>query len=106
MTESPQYTATALLNAAPDAVITVNEGGEITYANDRIRDLFGYEPRTSSATARATRAEGHPRDTRRPTRRVSGKSVAATDGRRPRAQGPPRRRIDDSRRCQSEPDRH
>lgn len=44
MTETPQYTATALLNAAPDAVITVNGSGEITYANDRIRDLFGYEP--------------------------------------------------------------
>ena len=44
MTESPAYTATALLNAAPDAVITVNGSGEITYANDRVRDLFGYDP--------------------------------------------------------------
>jgi PAS domain S-box-containing protein len=39
-----EYTDNALLDAAPDAMLLIDGDGTITFANDRVRDLFGYEP--------------------------------------------------------------
>jgi len=36
--------AAALLDSSPDAMLLVDEGGRIALANDRVTDLFGYEP--------------------------------------------------------------
>ena len=37
-------TAEAILDASPDAMLLVDAAGRITYASDRVTDLFGYEP--------------------------------------------------------------
>ena len=36
--------ATTILDASPDAILLVDDAGRITHANDRVTDLFGYEP--------------------------------------------------------------
>jgi PAS domain S-box-containing protein len=38
-----QQTLELLLNAAPVAIVAVNERGEVVFANNRLRELFGYE---------------------------------------------------------------
>ena len=38
------YSSETLLNTTPDAILLVDSAGTITYANDRVHDLFGYEP--------------------------------------------------------------
>ncbi len=44
MTDVTDLSAEVLLDATPDAVLLADSEGTITYANDRVRDLFGYEP--------------------------------------------------------------
>ncbi|WP_135828348.1 PAS domain-containing sensor histidine kinase [Halorussus halobius] len=34
----------AYFHAAPDAIVVVDDGGNVVRANDRVTDLFGYEP--------------------------------------------------------------
>jgi len=36
---------TALFDSSPDAIVVVGPDGEILRANERVRDIFGYEPR-------------------------------------------------------------
>lgn len=44
MAASPDYPTDVLLDTIPDAVLLVDTDGSITYTNDRVQDLLGYEP--------------------------------------------------------------
>ncbi|MFB6130325.1 MAG: PAS domain-containing sensor histidine kinase [Salinigranum sp.] len=44
-TQAPRgESAAAILRTSPDAILLVDADGVITYASDRVNDLFGYEP--------------------------------------------------------------
>jgi len=44
MDQHPRQRYETICEASPDAIVLVDHGGRITYANARVIDLFGYEP--------------------------------------------------------------
>ena len=94
----------SLLDAAPDTILVVDDGGRIVFAHEHGAELFGYpSAELLGLTVEDLLPAGPPRGPSGPPDPVPGRADGPIDGQRSRAAGPSGRRLRVAGRGQPEP---